>query len=145
MIHFFWLVVWTLILYWAHRIGHILPKIKDIHFHHHHYISSNNKTGWCWSNLIFFQDNWFCTWDVYITEVIPTVIFCWMTGEWWIFGFFYVWSAFIQERIEHNPNFNVYPFLTSGKWHLKHHKTGNCNYGDLTPLWDIVFQTHTAY
>ena len=46
------------------------------------------------------------------------------------------------EIIEHNKKINWYPLLTSGKWHLIHHKNPNCNYGVFFPIWDIIFHTN---
>jgi sterol desaturase/sphingolipid hydroxylase (fatty acid hydroxylase superfamily) len=142
--HFF---VWTFFLYWIHRIGHSVPVLRKFHRAHHRFISTNIKgnqqpNNWHWSNLFLFNDNWNSTVDLWLTEVIPTLIYSWITGEWWISIFYYVWAAFIQERIEHNPKFDIYPFLTSGPWHLVHHKNSNKNYGLFFPIWDILFRTY---
>lgn len=142
MTYFFWFLLWTFIIYWCHRVGHLIPYIKNIHFAHHKFISTNPPPVWHWTNIFLFQDNWVSTFDVWITEFIPTIIFCLLTGQWWIVVIFYLWSAFIQESIEHNPSFNKYPLLTSGKWHLIHHTNGNYNYGIFLPIWDIVFKTY---
>jgi sterol desaturase/sphingolipid hydroxylase (fatty acid hydroxylase superfamily) len=83
--------------------------------------------------------------DLWITEVVPTLIFSWITGHWWLSVFYYVWAAFIQEVIEHNPNFNIYPLLTSGQWHLVHHKQSDKNFGLFVPIWDIVFRTYKTH
>jgi sterol desaturase/sphingolipid hydroxylase (fatty acid hydroxylase superfamily) len=56
--------------------------------------------------------------------------------------FYYLWAALVQEVIEHNPNFNLYPALTSGKWHLIHHRDNGSNFGLFFPIWDILFKTH---
>lgn len=132
-------LLWTLTLYWIHRLGHYLPYVREIHLHHHTYVLKNN-VGWHWSNLFLFNDDWTSTIDLWVTEVIPTLLFSLITGQWWISVFYYVWAAFIQESIEHNSNVNM-PILTSGKWHLMHHKN-KVNYGLFTPLWDIVFRTY---
>jgi sterol desaturase/sphingolipid hydroxylase (fatty acid hydroxylase superfamily) len=58
---------------------------------------------------------------------------------------YYVWAAFIQESIEHDQNFDLYPVLTSGKWHMMHHRDENCNYGVIIPIWDIVFGTMKSH
>jgi sterol desaturase/sphingolipid hydroxylase (fatty acid hydroxylase superfamily) len=142
MTHIILFLAWTLLIYIVHRLAHIIPSIKELHFMHHHYISTHGATGWHWSNLFFYQDDYFSTYEIYITEVIPTFLFCLFTGEWWIFLFFYVWSAFIQENIEHNIKFDMYPFLTSGKWHMVHHNVGEYNFGIFTPIWDILFDTY---
>lgn len=132
-------LAWTLTLYWIHRIAHEVSWIRSIHLEHHRYVLQN-KTGWHWSNLFLFNDTWMCTLDLWISEVIPTLIFSLITGHWWISVFYYVWAAFIQEPIEHNKNFNI-PVLTSGKWHMIHHRSEK-NYGLFTSFWDRVFNTN---
>jgi sterol desaturase/sphingolipid hydroxylase (fatty acid hydroxylase superfamily) len=92
--------------------------------------------------LFLFNDNWTSTFDLWITEVVPTLVFSWVTGYWWISVFYYLWAALVQETIEHNPKFNIYPYLTSGKWHLIHHRDTTYNYGLFFPIWDILFKTH---
>lgn len=107
---------------------------------HHRYILKN-KVSWHWSNLLLFNDNWSSTVDLWITEVIPTLVFSIITGEFWILAFYYFWTALIQEHIEHNDKVNV-PLLTSGQWHLIHHYQANKNYGLFTPFWDLIFGTY---
>lgn len=133
-------LVWTFMLYWIHRLGHKIPGIKQIHWHHHKFVNTN-LTGWKWNNLFLFNDTWISTADLWITEVIPTIIFCFLTGQWWIFIFYYLWAALIQERVEHNPNIN-FPFMTCGKWHRLHHRIHNKNYGLFFPQWDILFGSY---
>jgi len=133
-------LLWTLILYWIHRIGHSLPVMRNVHMHHHRFVLQH-KTTWHWSNLFLFNDDWTSTIDLWLTEVTPTILFAMVTDQWWILLFYYVWAAFIQETIEHNENFNI-PILTSGKWHLIHHRS-TFNYGLFTPIWDIIFRTYT--
>lgn len=135
----FYFFLWTLILYWIHRVSHSVPMIRSIHLHHHRFISLH-LTKWHWNNLLLFNDDWVSTLDLWITEVIPTLIFSAITGQWWISVFYYIWAAFVQETIEHNPNFNL-PLLTSGKWHLIHHQS-KFNYGLFFPIWDITFGTN---
>jgi len=138
-------LIWTLMLYWIHRAGHTVPAFRKYHFNHHQTINKNIRTGihnkWHWNNLFLFNDNWPSTIDLWITEVIPTLIFSLVTGQWWISIFYYVWAAFIQEPIEHNPKVNL-PILTSGQWHLVHHKNANKNFGLFFSLWDIIFGTY---
>lgn len=130
---------WTLILYWVHRIVHSVSTIRHIHMHHHRYILSHT-TNWHWSNLFLFNDDWISTLDLWITEVLPTILFCYITDQYWIFVLYYIWAAFIQEAVEHNKNFDL-PVLTSGKWHLIHHTQAK-NYGLFLPLWDLIFGTY---
>lgn len=132
-------LLWTFCLYWLHRFVHFVPTLRNIHLDHHSYINTH-KTGWHWNNLFLFNDTWVSTFDLWITEVIPTVIFSYITCQWWLCVLYYVWAALLQENLEHNEDFNI-TILTSGKWHLKHHKNVNCNYGLFIPLWDKIFKT----
>ena len=134
---------WTWCLYVIHRSVHVIPILRELHWDHHRYVNTHSM-GWHWNNLLLFNDTGTSTVDLWITEVIPTVIFSYITGEWWVLVFYYVWAALLQETLEHNPKVNVYPWLTSGKWHLVHHRNMRNNYGVFTPLWDMVFRTHTT-
>lgn len=125
---------------------HKIPEIKNFHFDHHGHIlkqlkMGNNPTKWHWNNLFLYNDSFKSTVDLWLSEVIPTFLFSWITGQWWIIIFYYFWAAFIQEIIEHNPKIN-FPILTSGRWHLLHHITSTKNYGLFTSLWDRVFRTN---
>ena len=133
-------ITWTLMLYVIHRAIHVTPYLKFIHMDHHRYVNKN-KTSWHWSNLFLFNDTWTSTFDLWITEVIPTLIFAWLFDAWWLAIFYYLWAALIQEIIEHNPKFNKYPFITSGQWHLIHHKNSKKNFGLFFPIWDKIFIT----
>lgn len=136
----FYFFLWTLILYWIHRASHQFRFLSILHRQHHKFVRENTIT-WHWSNIFLFNDNWPSTFDLWLTEVIPTVIFVIITQQWWLGIGFYLWTALIQERIEHNKHFN-FPVLTSGKWHLLHHGHCACNYGIVTPFWDCVFNTN---
>jgi sterol desaturase/sphingolipid hydroxylase (fatty acid hydroxylase superfamily) len=113
--------------------------VQKFHRHHHVYINKT-ITSWHWNNLFLFNDDWTSTIDLWITEVIPTLIFSWLTGQWWIFAFYYVWAAFLQEPLEHKRNLDL-PLLTCGKWHLKHHIRPDVNFGLFFPVWDKIFKT----
>jgi len=134
--------IWTLVLYWIHRLGHVVPVIKQIHYVHHRTILKITPT-WHWSNLFLYNDNWLSTIDLWITEVLPTLLFSYITGHWWIMIFYYIWAALIQEIIEHNPNFN-WPILSSGKKHLIHHGDSRVNFGLFTLFWDKIFGTYRS-
>lgn len=137
--HIFYFLLWTLCLYSIHRIVHVVKYFKIFHYDHHVYILKN-KTGWRWNNLLLFNDTWRSTIDLWITEVIPTILFSLLTGQWWISVFYYLWAAIFQESLEHNCNINYYPF-TAGRWHLKHHERPDVNFGLFFPIWDKLFKT----
>ena len=133
--------LWTFVLYCIHRLAHQMPVIKYWHWNHHSYIVRHGSQGWRWNNLVLYNDTPSSTLDLYFTEVIPTVIFSWITGHWWIFIGYYIWAAFFQEALEHNKNVDV-PLFTKGKWHMIHHTLHNKNYGLFLTIWDIIFRTY---
>lgn len=134
-------LLWTFCLYWIHRVIHKIPQLKKIHFAHHRFIAQNPNVGWHWNNLLLINDDVESTIDLWITEVIPTLLLSFLLNAWWLSIFYYLWAALIQERIEHDANFNLPP-LTSGGWHLIHHKKVTVNYGLFFPFWDIIFRTN---
>lgn len=131
---------WTLMLYVIHRLAHAVPYVRRWHLDHHSYVNKH-VTAWHWSNLFLYNDTWISTLDLWITEVIPTIVFSAVTGQWWILIFYYFWAALIQETIEHNKQVNI-PFLTHGQWHLVHHSNVKYNFGLFFPLWDVIFKTY---
>jgi sterol desaturase/sphingolipid hydroxylase (fatty acid hydroxylase superfamily) len=141
MDYLFYFFLWTFMIYWMHRIVHLVPYVRKIHGDHHAQVSQETIRGLHWSNLFLFFDSWKSTADQWITEVIPTFILCYITGQWWLMIFYYIWAAFIQESIEHNEKFDLYPFITSGRWHLIHHRHPSSNYGVFFPIWDVLFGT----
>jgi sterol desaturase/sphingolipid hydroxylase (fatty acid hydroxylase superfamily) len=141
MSYIFAFLAWTFYLYWIHRVCHKVPFVKTAHQDHHKFINLHGKTSWHWNNLLLFNDTWTSTIDLWITEVMPTLLFSYITGHWWLSVFYYLWAALIQEVVEHNPKFNLYPVLTSGKWHLVHHRDSTKNFGLFIPVWDILFGT----
>ena len=142
MIYVLIFLLWTFVIYCAHRLAHEIPVINKIHADHHKYVIQN-EVNWHWSTIFLYNDTWLSTLDLWITEVIPTIIMSFIFG-WWLFVAYYVWAAFVQERIEHNSNFDYYPF-TGGKWHMVHHRNAKYNYGIFIPFWDIIFRTYHAH
>lgn len=131
--------LWTLILYWIHRLGHRSVFIMRFHGDHHRHVLKHG-TKWRPNNLLLFNDNWKSTVDLWLTEVIPTIAFSTIFNAWWVFTFYYIWAAFIQEIVEHNSKISI-PLWSSGRWHLKHHYNPGVNYGLFFTVWDKVFST----
>ena len=144
MIYIFVFLLWTFVVYWAHRLVHIIPYFKTIHADHHKQISQETFDGLSWKNLFLYFDSPKSTLDQWYTEVIPTIILSLIFG-WWVFATYYIWAAFIQESVEHNSKFDFYPFITSGKWHMVHHTYKNNNFGVMFPIWDIIFGTWKSH
>ena len=140
VVYFF---IWTFFLYWIHRAGHRIKFVQRYHLEHHKFVNQNgvHKSKWEWNNLFLFNDNKNSTLDLWITEVLPTLVFSFITGAWWIFFLYYVWAALFQEILEHKQNFNL-PIFTAGQWHLQHHRNYKTNFGLFLPIWDILFGTY---
>ena len=137
-------LAWTFMLYWIHRAAHYTPVLMQWHFHHHRYINQQgSKSKWQINNLMLFNDDWPSTLDLWASEVVPTLIFSWITGAWWIAVLYYTWAAFFQELLEHRSKLNWYPF-TAGEWHLAHHQNPHRNFGLFIPIWDNIFRTEHA-
>lgn len=132
-------LLWTLMIYCNHRLAHVLP-FYHLHDEHHRLVAADSEPGPNWKNYFLYLDNWKVTLDNWIIEVIPTLIFSYLTGYWIFSIIHYIWTAFLQEHLEHDVKFDLYPF-TSGKWHMNHHSRYNCNYGLFIPLWDKIFGT----
>ncbi len=139
MQYIFYFLLWTFLMYWVHRLVHASNKLGYFHRQHHKVINTKN-TKWHWNNIFLYNDDVKSTIDLWITDVIPTLFFCYVTGHWWIFVLYYVYAAFFQENIEHSDKVNV-PFLSSGRWHLTHHKDSRYNYGFVFTFWDKLFKT----
>jgi len=139
-------LLWSFMIYWIHRLIHryYIPYVYEWHMDHHKQVNQNKIVGLHWTNLFFFTDTWKSTFDLWITEIIPTITFCYMFDCWWLLGLYWIWAAFFQENLEHNKNINWYPWLTSGKHHLVHHTSSRFNYGLFIPIWDIMFGTNHA-
>lgn len=132
-------LLWTGCLYFIHRLAHVTPGIKVLHGDHHAFVRLHD-TRWHWSNLFLCNDSLKSTADLWITEVLPTVIIATTTTHWWIAVVYYIWAALLQEDLEHNRKVD-FPLLTAGKWHMKHHARSSCNYGLFFPIWDKLFRT----
>ena len=143
MTYVFMFALWTLCLYWIHRLGHKSRWLMKFHADHHKHVNMHG-TRWHWNNLLLFNDTWKSTIDLWLTEVIPTLIFCAIFSCWWIFAFYWAWAALIQETVEHNPNVRI-PFWSSGAWHLRHHKNPTVNFGLYFTIWDKLFATNSSH
>ena len=142
MMFIVYFVIWTFVLYWIHRIVHVTPYLKDIHWDHHKTVMrAKYGMGWQLNNLWLYNDTFKSTVDLWITEVIPTIIFSWVTGHWWIFILYYCWAAFWQENLEHNKDVDIF-LMTPGMWHMIHHRHPNLNFGLFFSIWDIIFKTN---
>lgn len=135
-------LIWTFILYVCHRLAHQVTFLWYYHEDHHIQISKATNKGHHWSNYFLFFDSWKSTMDQWLIEIIPTIVLCLILQDYFLLIFYYVWAVFIQEKIEHNSYFNLFPLLTSGKWHLIHHKNSKKNFGVFVFYWDWLFNSY---
>lgn len=141
VVYFF---IWLLVLYWAHRLAHVVPYIKEIHSDHHKFVlRSKYGTEWRLNNLILYNDTIRNTLNLWITEVIPTLTFSYVTGQWWIFIFYYIWAAFFQQTLKYDKDEDIF-LLTPGMWSMIHYRRTNLNFGLFISFWDIVFKTNRS-
>lgn len=135
---------WLFILYWIHRAAHTFKWLKYFHNDHHAVINRaikrNERQKWHWNNLFLVNDNLKSTVDLWLSEVLPTVMYSLIVGTPWILVY-YIWAAFLQESLEHKVGLNL-PILTAGDWHLRHHKYPSTNFSLFVPFWDRVFKTN---
>lgn len=141
MIYALTFLLWTFFIYWTHRLAHVWSFMREYHTDHHAQVTNDTITGLSWKNAFLWFDTWDSTVDQWLTEVIPTVVISFVTDQWWLLGCYYIWAGFIQETVEHNPKIDMYPLVTSGKWHLIHHENPTKNYGVVFPIWDLIFGT----
>ena len=123
-------------------MAHSVPMLMKFHADHHRYIRQHS-TKWSLNNLLLYNDTKNRTVDLWLTEVIPTIVFAIALDAWWVFCLYYIWAAFLQENIEHSE-LNLYPF-TSGKWHMVHHRVPAKNFGLFFTFWDKLFGTEQKH
>ena len=136
-------ILWSLSVYLMHRLVHGVRGLGRWHARHHAVVAAGRQ-GWHWNNLLLFNDDWPSTADLWMTEIAPALGCAWLTQAYWPLLAYYLYAALLQERLEHNPRFSLYPWLTAGAWHVAHHRDPRVNFGFLTPAWDILFGTAKA-
>lgn len=133
-------LVWLLCLYWIHRAAHTFKWMKVFHLDHHKQIAVATPT-WRLNNLWLYNDSLKSTIDLWLTEVLPTLVLSLVFGHWHFCVTYYVWAAFFQETFEHKRGLDLFGF-TPGDWHLCHHRDATKNFGLFLPVWDIMFGTN---
>lgn len=135
-------LLWLLLIYGMHRASHKFEFLKYYHNDHHKRIYTGEYDGsFKLRHLLLIIDSKESIIDQWLTEVIPTIIFCLIFNCWWLLLFYYIYAAILSESFKHNKNFNWYPVIISGRWHLIHHKNPTKNYGIIFPIWDKILGT----
>lgn len=125
----------------THRAFHTVPFLWYLHKSHHDEVNADYGNRPQWTAILLWTDSWKTTIDLWLIEYIPTAFYCWIFGCWWIAVMYYFWVAFVQDFIDHNPRFNLYPLLSSGKYHMQHHKNYKINYATMFPWSDWIMGT----
>ena len=85
MEYLLYFMTWTFMIYWLHRTYHSIPFCMKFHQDHHtQIIEGTGSNKWDWRHVFIWIDTWNSTVDQWIMEVIPTIIFSWITGQWWM-------------------------------------------------------------
>jgi|Laugresbdmm110sd_1035091.scaffolds.fasta_scaffold132998_2 sterol desaturase/sphingolipid hydroxylase (fatty acid hydroxylase superfamily) len=134
-------LLWTLVLYWIHRVAHVFPYLKDIHKEHHRYVIRNKGSGIALRHLLLIHKSKDYTIDLWITEVVPTILFSLVTGQVWILIVYYIWAALFQTSVKYDVNFDIFP-ITWGAWTLLHYRHNSNNFGSIFTIWDRLFKTN---
>lgn len=139
--HVGYFLAWTCILYWLHRAGHAFEPLRKLH-RAQHGIAYDGKWEFEWGNLIGWFNDWRCTADQWLCEILPTAVFVLLFPDaWWIAVYYYFDGlAFSEGLIDHNPRIDI-PFWSPGRYHLAHHADPTVNFDHYTWLWDWVFGT----
>lgn len=144
-------LLWTLIVYWMHRLAHIRIWYNFLYYFHlaHHKINyfrqSNLKFKWYY--LFFYFGSLRASLDVICMLTIPAFIvyFIYPKIGIYILIFHYIYEVFFSEGLlDHNSNITgtSTKLFAWGKYHLVHHKKWNYNFSLMITLWDWVFKTN---
>lgn len=141
-------LVWTLCIYWLHRLGHFARSWNPLYHIHsaHHNIEYRETVRFHPSQLLFWQGSWKCTADVLITMTLPLVCITVAFPEYGVvlLVVHYVYETFFSESVlDHNPKLcGVYTLVFAwGTYHLEHHARPYRHFGLMITLWDYVFGT----
>jgi sterol desaturase/sphingolipid hydroxylase (fatty acid hydroxylase superfamily) len=145
-----WFLVWTLIMYALHRLGHVHSKRNPfwiVHTAHHRIAYLTRRPVNNWPKLAQFWlwlGDWRTSLDVFITMTLPLILIAWVVPEYGIplLVFHYFYEIFLSEhRLDHNPYVSgaITKVFAWGDFHLYHHAHPRKNFGLLITLWDRVF------
>jgi sterol desaturase/sphingolipid hydroxylase (fatty acid hydroxylase superfamily) len=143
-------LLWTLLIYFMHRLAHYRHRFNplySIHLSHHkiNYLEDENRK-FKWYYLLFYFGGVLETMDVLLMLTMPAfmVYFVYPPMGIYLLLFHYLYESFLSEGVlDHNPKIKgkITNFFSWGKYHLIHHKTWKYNYSLMITLWDRVFRT----
>lgn len=143
-------LLWTLLVYFMHRLAHIRSKNNPLYYVHlaHHKINyfkeDNRKFKWYY--LFFYFGGILETLDVIVMLTVPalSVYLLFPSYGIYILLFHYLYEVFLSEGyLDHNPKINgkITNYFSWGTYHLIHHKTWTHNFSLIITLWDYMFVT----
>jgi len=142
-------LLWTLCIYFMHRIAHIKHRLNFLHtIHLNHHRINYWKEGYRfrWYYLFFYFGSIYASLDVFFMLTVPAlfVFLIYPKVGIYILLFHYFYEVFLSEGIlDHNPKIKgkITKFFAWGDYHLTHHKNWKKNYSLIITLWDYVFRT----
>lgn len=145
-------LVWTMAMYWLHRLSHAWHKRNPlwwVHTAHHRipYLSRPPATRWPhWSQFLWWLGNWRASLDVVLVMTLPLVLIALVVPQWGVplLVFHYLYEIFLSEHVlDHNPRVTgtLTRFFAWGDFHLHHHAHPRQNFGLLVTWWDRLFGT----
>jgi sterol desaturase/sphingolipid hydroxylase (fatty acid hydroxylase superfamily) len=149
-------LLWTLAIYWIHRLSHIHSRrnpLWRVHVAHHqiNYLGSLDPIDPLpkYLKYLFWFGSWKTTLDVVMVLTLPLVAIACFVPQYGILLLIlhYFYEVFLSEgTLDHNPRIKgpVTKVFAWGHYHLLHHKNLKVNYGLLITLWDVVFGTAKA-
>lgn len=136
-------LLWTGLLYGLHRLAHRWDVLWRWHQAHHAVVYAG-ANEFSWRNLVGFYNDWASTFDQWLLEILPTILFIALFPRAWPLGFLYLADNIFAEGItDHNPRICP-PLLAMGRYHLAHHVDSRINFDGFTQFWDWVFATRRA-
>lgn len=146
---FYVFLLWTLAIYWLHRLAHWRHRYNPLHYLHlsHHeinYFKTEKKFKIAY--LLWIFGDWRATLDILLNMTLPLVILTYFYPSQGLFllVFHYLYEAFLSEGVlDHNPNIRgtITNYFAWGVYHLQHHNSPKYNFSLIVTVWDRVFGT----
>jgi len=142
-------LLWTLVIYFIHRLAHIRHRFNflyHIHRHHHRVNYLRENRGFKWHHFIFFFGSFYESLDVWLMMTLPALgLFIWLPAYGiCILVFHYLYEVFLSEsQLDHNAAITgeVTRYFSWGSYHLGHHRNIRYNFSLMITLWDTIFKT----
>jgi len=142
-------LLWTLYIYWIHRLAHYKTKwnfLFYLHRDHHKLVLPQEIEAPTWYSYFFIRSTWKNTVDNFVSITLPLVILLFYDRSHGLplFIYSYIYETFLADGIlDHNVHIkgkicNIFAF---GRFHINHHLNVKKNFSLYISIWDFVFKT----